>query len=116
VGTERKQVLDLIQEAAIYVKQNEKDTCRYETYASARPSMDGTDVICMVERYVSAHGSFAEHFTESSSRYKHKQALREHGESATFRKFRQDLSNQDLLLAPPSIHILSQRGGFSSRL
>jgi hypothetical protein len=47
VDTERKQVLDLIQEAAIYVKQNERDTCRYETYASARPGKDGTDVICM---------------------------------------------------------------------
>jgi quinol monooxygenase YgiN len=116
VITERKQVLDLIQGAAIYVEQNEKDTSRYETYASVRPGKDGTDIICMVERYVSAQGRFAEHSTESSSRYKHKQALKEHGESAAFQKFQQDLSSQDLLLAPPTIHVLSQRGGFSSRL
>ena len=58
----------------------------------------------------------SDHLANFSSRYKHNQALKEHGESATFRKFQQDVSNQDLLLAPPSIHIVSQRGGFSSRL
>jgi quinol monooxygenase YgiN len=52
----------------------------------------------------------------SSSRYKDKKALKEHGESASFQKFQQDLAKQDLLLAPPTIHVLSQRGGFSSRL
>jgi hypothetical protein len=48
--------------------------------------------------------------------YKDKQALKQHGESAAFQKFQKDLSSQDLLLGPPTIHVLSQRGGFSSRL
>lgn len=109
-------MLDLIQEATAHVQQNEKDTSRYEAYSSMRPGKDGTEVICMVERYFIARGYYADHFADSSSRYQHKQALKEHGESATFRKFQQELSKQDLLLAPPTIHVLSQRGGFSSKL
>jgi hypothetical protein len=42
-------VLDLIQEAATHVEQNEKDTHRYEINASMRPNKDGTEIICMVE-------------------------------------------------------------------
>jgi quinol monooxygenase YgiN len=49
-------------------------------------------------------------------RYKDKKALKEHGESAAFQKFQKGVSEQDLLLAPPTIHVLSRRGGFSSRL
>ncbi|OQN96357.1 hypothetical protein B0A48_17609 [Cryoendolithus antarcticus] len=93
-----KKVLDLIQEAANHVEKNEQGTDRYEIYSSLRPSKEGTDTICMVERY------------------KHKQALKDHGGSEPFMKFQSELSKQDLLLAPPVIHVLARRGGFSSRL
>ncbi|KAK6410699.1 hypothetical protein LTR95_018185 [Oleoguttula sp. CCFEE 5521] len=98
LDAEREQVLDLIQAAANHVEKNEQGTDRYEIYSSLRSSKEGTDTICMVERY------------------KHKQALKEHGGSAPFQKFQSELSQQDLLLAPPVIHVLARRGGFSSRL
>lgn len=60
-------MLDLIQEAATNVEQNEKDTHRYEINASMRPAKDGTEIICMVERYFSALRHPEDHFADFSS-------------------------------------------------
>jgi hypothetical protein len=92
-----------------------------------RPSKDGTDTICMVEKYVYPIPSQCSQISPAEPfslifgsylliRYKDKKALKEHGESAAFQKFQKGVSEQDLLLAPPTIYVLSQRGGFSSRL
>jgi quinol monooxygenase YgiN len=67
----------------------------------------------MVERYISAAETFLAVSADFVSSYKDKKALKEHGESADFQKFQKGVAEQGLLLEPPTIHVMSPRGGFS---
>jgi quinol monooxygenase YgiN len=50
------------------------------------------------------------------ARYQNQQALKEHGSSKVFTAFNKQLGEKDLMRAPMMLKMVSQTGGFSSRL
>jgi quinol monooxygenase YgiN len=110
-------VISLLQEVAQYVKDNEPGTLKYEISRSLRPNKDGTEEIVMLERY-SLPSMCVSSPTELnySNRYKDQKALKTHGTSEKFTAFQKKLSAQDLMRAPMTLKMVSEKGGFSSRL
>jgi quinol monooxygenase YgiN len=52
----------------------------------------------------------------TENRYKDQQSLKTHGTSETFTAFNKKLAKLDLMRAPMTLKMVSEKGGFSSRL
>ena len=108
------QILELIQGVSKYVKDNEPGTLRYEATRDLRPGKDGNEDIVMIERCaVSVHDLDR---AADKHRYADKGALNAHGSSKPFKAFGKQLVEEDLIRAPMTLKMVSERGGFASRL
>ncbi|KAK4629806.1 uncharacterized protein CLAFUR5_07760 [Fulvia fulva] len=92
------EVIGLLQGVSEYVKAKEPFVLKYEINRSLRPNKDGTEEIIMMERH------------------KDQQGLKAHGSSEPFTAFQKTLAERDLLRAPTTLKMVSQHGGFASRL
>lgn len=71
---------------------------RYEIHRSLRPAKDGTEDVVMIERY------------------QDQESLKLHGSSKPFTEFQKKLKELDLMRAPMTLKMVSEQGGFASRL
>lgn len=92
------QVVEMLNDVAKYVRDNEAGVLKYEINRSLRPAKDGTEEIIMIERY------------------QDQETLKLHGSSQPFTAFQKKLKELDLMRAPMLLKMVSPQGGFSSRL
>lgn len=98
-----------------YVKDNEPGTLRYEVTRDLRPGKDGNEDVVMIERYDDPLPSVLL-LQPDTRRYSDQGALKTHGTSKPFTAFQKKLGEEDLMRAPMTLKMVSERGGFASRL
>lgn len=92
------QVIEMLDQVAKYVHDNEAGTLKYEINRTLRPAKDGTEEIVMIERY------------------QDQESLKIHGSSQPFTEFGKKLKQLKLMRAPMLVKMMSVQGGFTSRL
>lgn len=98
------------------MKANEPGTLKYEVTRSLRPAKDGTEEIVMLEKFVVYTRNSQPNIHLPCCRYKDQQALKTHGGSEKFQAFQKTLAAKDLMRARMTLKMVSEKGGFSSRL
>jgi quinol monooxygenase YgiN len=112
------QVIELLQGVAVYVRENEPNTLKYEIVRQVNKK-SGVEEIIMLERYVQLFKYLWRlvrekgHMTDGFDSYKDKNALNEHGSSAEFKKFNKTLQDEGLVGAPMQLKFVKAVGGFS---
>lgn len=112
------------------MQQNEPGTLKYEINRELRPGKDGNEDIVMIERYAE-FGKLhrmrpcpilrydmdaLQECANELLRYKDQHSLRIHGTSERFGAFQKQLSKEGLMRAPMLLKMVSEKGGFASRL
>ena len=110
------QVVELIQNVSKYVKDNEPGTLRYEITRDLKPGKDGNEDVVMIERYTMAAPGPPRGSETDLHRYSDHGALKAHGTSKPFVAFGKQLGEEGLIRAPMTLKMVSERGGFASRL
>ncbi|KAF8866038.1 hypothetical protein BDZ45DRAFT_668420 [Acephala macrosclerotiorum] len=87
-------VVELLQQVAGYVKDNEPGTLKYQIVRQVNKK-SGAEEIIMLESY------------------KDKEALNTHGSSAAFKKFNKTLKDEGVIAAPMQLKFVKPVGGFS---
>ncbi|TVY50578.1 hypothetical protein LCER1_G007937 [Lachnellula cervina] len=96
-------VIELLQEVAEYIKNNEHGTLKYNITRSFN-KQSGVDEIIMIEMFAFAASAFG---------YKDKAAMLAHGSSKEFTAFQRKIQEEGLVGAPMQLKITKPAGGFS---